>query len=228
MSEYNTLIVLLVKPSLSKIIYKKTLDCLTNLILSTKKTNISLIIDSNLEKSDDTDITPWSKVTRIRQRIIDEYNWTKFTHIFWIDADVVDFPATILDDLLSTNPNGITAPLVLIETTNIFYDTCAFILKNKSNIEPLNKNIIKGRNIDTTPPYVESGMGDIIEMDSVGSFLLVNVDVYKSGATYENHPAFTDHFSICRLASNIGRKVILNKNLIVYHAYLTNYGEPWH
>ena len=52
----------------------------------------------------------------------------------WIDSDLVEIPPDLPTTLVTANPDGVTAPMVLIEEPgpvgpNQFYDTTAFVLK---------------------------------------------------------------------------------------------------
>jgi hypothetical protein len=72
-----------------------------------------------------------------------------FDYLVWIDSDVVEFPADLPTTLILANPQGVTAPVVLIEEPgplgpSQFYDTTGFVLKGRSESDPTN-----------TDPYVE-------------------------------------------------------------------------
>ena len=53
-------------------------------------------------------------IAAIRQNMIDRHlrdeRW-----VFWVDADLVDYPANLVEELISRAEGGIAAPLVLLE-----------------------------------------------------------------------------------------------------------------
>ncbi len=197
-----------------------------------------------------TDSRPWSKVTRIRNKVINSLNLDAYTHICWIDADLVDYNKDILTKLITANPIGVCAPKVLIEGTNQWYDWAAFVMKGKSNIKPDDRNRIWGRNLQHPAPYfwIDGGKNPdanpmvaprdgvamdfkgqtLIDLDSVGAMYTVSTDIYKAGIRHEDHPAFTDHFPICEAALKMDRRVTVDFTSTAYHAVLPNYGEKWH
>lgn len=226
-------------------IESKFMKCLEAL---ESKYDFSVHIDDTSYPSQPTDCRPWSKITRIRNAILDSVPWKDHTHLLWIDADLVQFPPNLIDLLVEANPDGVSAPMVLVEGTVGFYDRAAFVIRGAEHVDPNNITFLHGRNLDFNPPYwpkwnqlVHHDMHtseymkempakdqNIVEMDCVGSCLLVNTDIYNAGARYEDHPAFTDHFPICKKARDLGRKVTVRRDLFVYHANLPLYGEKWH
>lgn len=192
---------------------------------------IAVHLDYAREPSRPEDKTPWAKVGRIRNRVLDRVAWEKFNYLLWIDADVVEYPADMPTRLLNCNPDGISAPMVYVEDgtwKGRFYDTCGFIIKGKSHIEPDRLPQILGRNLCHDAPYWPAEPTDVLmEMDCVGTITLVPSVLYRH-ARYEDHPAFTDHFSICQAASHLGMRTVVNRNISAFHAELPKYGEPWH
>lgn len=176
-----------------------------------------------------TDSRPWSKITRIRNNMLDNMPWELYDYVLWIDADIVDFPPDLIENLIDANPTGVSAPMVLTEDTNGFYDRSAFIIKGTSDICPQNRSFLTGRNLTFIPPYwLQEPQDNIVEMDCVGSVLLVNTDIYDAGARYTDHPAFTDHFAICSAARAMKRPVTVRRDMLTYHANLPKYGKKWH
>ena len=170
--------------------------------------------------------TPWSKVAVVRNQILDDGLWRHFSHMLWIDADVVKFPPTIIEDLLAANSLGVAAPVDIIEGTQTFHDWAAFIYQGRDHIYPECRDNLPGRNIRIEPPYFPTREA-VTLMDCVGTVTLVNTEIYASGARYEDHPAFTDHYPICKAARDMGRGVCVARNCIVEHANLPWYGEKW-
>lgn len=190
---------------------------------------ISFLFDYSPIGAEPKDYTPWSRVTRARNMMLDKINVQAFDYLLWIDADVVEYPPDMPSRLIAANPRGVTAPLILIEGSDRFYDWAAFVIKGKSHIEPTNKAQLYGRNLRHEPPYWPNLPTDNhLELDCVGTVTLVSTDVYMSGARYVDHPSFTDHFSICEAAKSIGGKVVCVRDCVARHADLPKYGEQWH
>lgn len=218
----TVLVALLIKPGMNSTLEDRCLELARNL-----EGDIAFHIDREPVIGRVTDATPWAKVARARNRVLEAQTWRKFSHILWVDADIVDYPPDLLTVLLQGNEDGMTAPLVLIEGSEVFYDWSAFILKGRAYVDPNNRQPVPGRNISTFPPYIWETQ-PIVDMDGVGSVVLVNTDIYRAGARYEDHPAFTDHFSVAEVCRSLGRRVTLDRRVTAYHADLPKYGEAWH
>jgi GT2 family glycosyltransferase len=178
-------------------------------------------------------------MTPLRQAMIDRHlqdeKW-----VFWVDADLVDYPANLVEELISRAEGGIAAPLVLMEGDlsepaypagfgpGRFYDIAGFIEK--------------GRWARFTQPYFDQP-GPVYRLDSVGCCYLVNADLYRWGAKHEldhaskafiaenrewpedaiqqnqSGPAnsFTDHYSVCEFAHKVAVPVQAFADLIAYH-----------
>lgn len=224
---YNVLIVVPCKPSLPDGIYYPMLEQVSKTIKSSK-TPCSLYLDTTSEPSEPTDNLPWTKVARVRNKILDQCLQCSYTHFLWVDADVIVLPTGLVDTLLSHNPHGVAAPMVLIEGSQQHYDGSAYIQRHTSHIAPGNRQCnYHGRNFDQFPPYVPN-QPEVLEVDCVGTITLVNTAIYESGARYENHPTFTDHFPICERSWVLGRPVTVSRDLIARHADLPKYGLSWH
>jgi hypothetical protein len=160
--------------------------------------------------------------------------------IFWVDADVVAYPAHLLEQLIARIDGGIAAPIVLMEGSldepankagfgpGRFYDIAGFVER--------------GRWARFTQPYFDQ-IGPVYELDSVGSCYLVNADLYRWGGRHEidvassdfistnavwsedtihrNQEAkancFTEHYSICSFARSAGLPVRAFGDLLAYH-----------
>ncbi|EKX32328.1 hypothetical protein GUITHDRAFT_121497 [Guillardia theta CCMP2712] len=139
-----------------------------------------------------------------------------FDYVMWIDSDLVSYPPDLPSKLIRSNPHGMTAPLVLLEEpgplgTDQFYDTTAFVLE--STLHPSNPT-----------PYLEGR-----NVDRVGTIYIVAADIYSEGMVlYEDHPAFTEHFSIAAHARRMGRPVLMYNGAVARHANLLLYGETFH
>lgn len=237
-----------------------------------KNIEFTLQYDNQRMKKQDNDYTPWSRVKRIRNKMVSETNMENFDYALWIDADMVEYPADFPERAISINPSGITAPLALIEKTTTFYDWCGYVPQNKSHIDEERIGYIYGRQIGLIPPYLPINVEErktyisdmlndklddnnpIIEMDCVGCMYLMPAHTFKlkyknetkdslrsildkfnvkhhldeDQIWYEDHPSFTDHFSICSVIRDNGHKVIMDKASAAYHADLPKYNSGWH
>lgn len=251
MSKPRILVAIPIKDSMHPYLKKNCMEHAAQLPKANPKFDLVFHYDYTEIPKEPTDCRPWSKVTRIRNKIIDSLNLGLYSHICWIDADIVDYNKDILTKLVDANPDGISAPLVLIEGTDKWYDWAAFVMKGCSGIKPDDRNRIWGRNLQHPAPYwwIDGGRNpdrdpmtaprdgvarkfekgeDIIDVDSVGAMYVASADIYRTGVRHEDHPAFTDHFPICEAALKMGRRVIVNRTCKAYHAILPNYGEKWH
>jgi hypothetical protein len=152
--------------------------------------------------------------------------------VLFIDTDVIDYPLDMPTRLIKANPDGVSAPWVIIEDSNRFYDCSAFILKGKANPNKQGWQPDFGINILNDPPFYPPEAdptpdNPILSLDCAGTITMVSADIYKY-AKYENHPSYTDHYSICQSCRNLGRKVICDRSIIAVHANLPKYGESWH
>jgi hypothetical protein len=178
-------------------------------------------------------------IAALRQSMIERYlkneQW-----VFWVDADIVDYPPNLLDELIARAEGGIAAPLVIMEGDvsapafrsgfgpGRFYDIGGFVEG--------------GRWARFTEPYFNQP-GPVYRLDSVGSCYLVNADLYRWGARHEadfassrfisnqstwtedtfrrnqEAPAncYTEHYSVCQFAWRVGLPVQAFADLIAYH-----------
>jgi len=178
-------------------------------------------------------------ITPLRQAMIERHlrdeRW-----VFWVDADLVQYPANLIDQLIARAEGGIAAPLVLMEGDvaepayptgfgpGRFYDIAGFVEH--------------GRWARFTPPYFDQG-GPVYQLDSVGCCYLVNADLYRWGAKHELDPAskrfiaqhckwpddaiernqsgpansFTDHYTVCEFARQAALPVQAFGDLVALH-----------
>jgi len=158
----------------------------------------------------------------LRQSIIDDY-LGEHDYVLWIDADVIVSPVDVLEKLIELSKSlggAIVAPKVMsMKDPYWFYDTGGFI-EDRGGKHGWASNM---------PPYFE-GRRLEQELVSVGAFYLVPSDVYRSGGRHKwLCDNTTDHYSICRHASDMGRKVVCDMKMSVWHADLSKYeGEKDH
>ncbi len=147
-----------------------------------------------------------------RNALLDAHLKTFHDYVMWIDADLVDYPADIIRRLYSVNPFGITAPAVLIEGGDTFYDTYGFVED--------------GHKVRPRPPYFDN-TDTVIPMEAVGCAYLAPAWLYLAGYRYSTTPDHTEHYSIMREAKAHNIKIVCDTNTVVYHANLPKYGLNW-
>lgn len=178
-------------------------------------------------------------ITPLRQAMIDRHlrdeQW-----VFWVDADLVEYPAELIHELIYRAEGGIAAPLVIMEGDpdepafpagfgpGRFYDIAGFIEQ--------------GRWTRFTQPFFDQ-RGPVYQLDSVGCCYLVNADLYRRGAKHELDPAssrfiaenrswpdnaieqnqagpansFSDHYTVCAFARQCALPVRAFGDLVAYH-----------
>ena len=55
-----------------------------------------------------------------------------------------------------------------------------------------------------------------------------NHKIKENIVQYEDHPSFTDHYTICAAIRANGGKIIMDRGSAAYHADLPIHGEAWH
>jgi hypothetical protein len=227
----NILTIIPIRPGLNPAIRAMSLAASAAMLDANPGHTINLLLDTWPEPSQAGDNTPWNRVGRVRNRVLSQINLSTYTHLLWLDADVIRYPADMPSRLLAANADGMTAPLVLVDHWGErFYDWAAFIERGTAHIERGNRWRIAGRNLQHDPPYwAEAPATELVEMDCVGTVTLVPTDIYRQGARYDpQEPAYTDHWPIAAACLARGRRVICHRGVVAYHANLPEYGEAWH
>lgn len=130
-------------------------------------------------------------------------------YVLWIDSDVVDFPSSLIRDLMK-HKVPVVAPGVWIEGTDQFYDTLAF------------RNIYGHK----VPPFNVPYKG-FVEMGSVGTCYLVDSRLYtKMSIRYSGGDS--EQVTFCSEARKLRKKVYADFDVKVQHANLPKYGHPFH
>ena len=233
------------RKGLHPVITKRARACLHAMEVGNPELDIEVFIFDRIVPRIATDKRPLSKVSRIRNMMVAEAGVSaKYDYTLWLDSDVVEFPSDLPTRLIRENPDGVTAPLVLIEEpgplgTDQFYDTTAFVKRGMSNLSEDTSPFVEGRNIDRNYPYIKpEGCGDYDwscpmrtdqELDSVGTIYMVSADIFRVGkAVFADHPSFTEHFPLMEHAWRMGRRVVVSSRTVARHANLPFYGEGFH
>lgn len=149
---------------------------------------------------------PYSAHAEARNAMLPRYLRKHHTHVLWIDADVVDYPADLATRLHARDSEGIIAPVPLIEGSDRFYDVYGFV------------NSRGQRMARPYPPYM-----DMSSMLSVGTCYLAPASIYHAGARYATTEGHTEHYSVCRHAV----RVSVTSEIIIRHANLPAWGLEW-
>jgi peptide chain release factor subunit 1 len=161
-----------------------------------------------------------SRLGVLRNKVIDEALKDE-EYVFWLDSDIVEFPASLLRDLLKANVD-IVAPYVLIEGSGLFYDTLAFRKDGLKFAPDLGR-------VQTVTGAVVGGLPDsLFEVDSVGTCMLVRTAVYRKGVRFPDSDLESEQVGFCNLARKEGFRVFADPQVRVFHAELPRYGLQWH
>lgn len=182
-------------------------------------------------------------LAKIRQDMVDGQLETA-DWVFWIDADIVDYPENLFSELISRADGGIASPILLMD--------------GKSGMRPLNADGFGPGKFFDVAGFVEGlrwarfeepwfdQVGPRYSLDSVGGCYAVNADIYRRGArhtpdayslefirqglqwtsetvaTNQKGPAncFTEHFSVCQWAKQHGLPVRAYRDLVALHAQI--------
>ena len=162
----------------------------------------------------------------IRNNMVKKNLTKDYSHVFWVDADIIGLDPTIPGGLLSRSDvgmNSVIAPKVMIfdgRGRKRFYDTAGFVTPVGKCLQPLAPHGYE---------QYASESSSLIEMNGVGCVYMVPANVYRAGAQHEARPGFTDHLAVCEFAKmQMGMKVMMDTSREVFHAWLPHYGEKCH
>jgi hypothetical protein len=235
-SKPRVLVTIPAKTSLHPALKQRCMELALAMVPANPGLELGLFFDWTSEQPLPGDQYHGSKIARIRNRIVEGIDLNRWDFFLWVDADVVQYPPDLPSSLLAFNPTGVSAPMVLVEDMhNRFYDVTAFIIKGRDGVDPGNRALTLGRNLSHAPPYwwppaamPKAGDSVAVPMDCVGTITMVPTALYRQGVRYVDHPAFTEHYPICKAARDAGLPVTAHVNLIAVHANLPKYGEEWH
>ncbi len=151
----------------------------------------------------------------VRNYMLDRYLKAEHDVVFWVDSDLIDYPAALPTLLHTANPDGITAPLALLSDTSgwtdRFYDIGGFVEK--------------GARARMWRPWFDQ-RGDVIELDSVGCCYLAPAQLYRGGVRYAPPPTdyYVEHWSVMREARRQGYRIACLTTARVTHAWLLDFG----
>lgn len=228
----SLLIAITAKPDLHPDLRVRSMDLLGGCVRNRQNINAfgnidTAIFDEAIEMVQPKNTGQYWKLAEARNALLDMYLKPRHEWVFWIDADMVGYSPDLPAKLLKANPDGVTAPMVFIDKTDLFYDTLGFIetghrlLRNKPYFRILNGS-------------------NLVELDSVGCIYLIPASVLRK-SRYASLPydesqghwsisrtGHTDHWPVMQAAAQQGVKIACLKTEIAYHANLPEFGEIWH
>lgn len=158
--------------------------------------------------------TGFAAHARARNSLLDAIDLSAYDYLYWVDIDILRWADGLIDWALKHNPDGVTAPAVVLDRyIDRFYDTWGFLERKQP--------------ARLYPPWFEQS-GSIITLDSVGCCYLIPAIVYRDGARYQDLSGATEHLSVCLAARRQHRAVLANLDFRATHAYLPEYGEDVH
>lgn len=153
---------------------------------------------------------------KARNLVIETRLRPEHTHVLWMDADLVDVPPDLIQQLLAVSAGDVVAPFVYVEPPGgWFYDTGGFVLGG----------------VGAAPhgPIFPGYQGGPIELDSVGTCYLAPAELYREhGLRYGVTAGEVEHRGLLARAKALGYRVIATDAVVVTHAYLPAHGERWH
>lgn len=170
----------------------------------------------SLLKRDHGDILPgdgrYSCHARARNALLGTIDLGDYDYLYWVDVDIERWPDGLLDWAMTYNPDGISAPAVLLHRyVERFFDFWGFLEA--------------GRPARIYPPWFDQA-GPIVELTSVGCCYVIPAQIYRDGARYVDTPGeATEHLSVMQAAAAQGRRIVANLDYRAVHAYLPDYGE---
>lgn len=227
MSRKSVLVAIPAKKEMSPALWESMHQFANLMVRNNPGFNVELCVFTELFAKTPGERSIFDRPAQARNALIEKHLKPHHDYVFWVDADLMWYTPDSILRLASINPDGVTAPLVLIEKTgkpqdNWFYDVAAFVEKG----QPVYRDGPHFGNVLHKAPYFVS-TDDVIDCESVGCCYLIPASVHRTGVQFYPTP-FTDHFPVIRKAIEMGMRVCTARHVIFYHAYLPKYGEAWH
>lgn len=149
---------------------------------------------------------------RARNALLSSIDLGSYDYLYWVDVDIITWPDGLLDWALTHNPDGVSAPAVVLHRyVDRFFDIWGFLER--------------GHPTRPYPPWFDQA-GPIVELTSVGCCYVIPAQIYRDGARYQHTPGeATEHLTVMQAAREQGRAIRANLDLRAIHAYLPDYGE---
>lgn len=162
----------------------------------------------------------FARHARARNAVLEQSLDDSFTHVFWMDSDVVEYPPDIIEQLAAISSKDVVAPYVFIEDNDWwlfkrFYDISCFLDKENQNFH-------------WSPPLYNRASGDVTtEVNSVGTCFLIPAEIHRK-FKYDPFDNRNEHVSFFETARKNGYKVLATPEVQLRHAFLPKYGESFH
>jgi hypothetical protein len=188
-----------------------------------------IVLDDRPWHGDAQNYGDWPRRIRasaeLRQAVLEDALQSHHRAVLWVDADVISYPVDLLARLDALGPENVTAPAVTLDRwKDRFYDIGGFLERRGGCLAFTRMDL----------PWFDQP-GPVVELESVGCVYRVPADVYREGATHhvvedDASPlgAWSDHYSVCRAALAMGRKVRADLSVRAVHAWLEDFGERAH
>jgi Anp1 len=160
----------------------------------------------------------FGRLARMRQQLIDDHLRLEHTDVLWIDADIIVYPHDLYQQLRRVSEEHVVSPIVLIEKSEINYDTASF------------REDVRARSSAGPPWFVQPG--PVVELVSTGCCLVMPAEVHRQ-QRFRAQPDTdvswnTEWLSMCTSARSMGYKILCDTRIRVEHANLPAYGEQFH
>lgn len=160
--------------------------------------------------------THCQRVCRVADLALSAVDLSLWDYVWWVDADVVDYPPNICATFIAHNPTGITAPLPLIEGSERLYDTLGCI-------------DAQGRHLAHEAPYwPEETKERLVPMQCVGMAMLVPAWIFQKTGVPDCGEGFPGWAAACEFARQQDLPVMLDRFTLAQHAALPDYGHAYH
>ena len=157
-----------------------------------------------------------ARVCRVADDALKAMDLSQWDYVLWVDADVIDYPPDICSRFLALNPNGITAPLPIIEGSERLYDTLGYIDEG-------------GTHLAHDAPYWPTEPQDrLAPMECVGMMLLVPALIFAKVGVPDCGDGYAGWAAACLYARQHGLWVAVDRETVALHAALPDYGHEWH
>ena len=228
-------------------IRERMFEALKSLECSNPGFNLELGLIDDWEKTQPFDWSRRAAIARLRNRVISQFLKPHHDYVLWLDGGVVDYPKDLVSRLHGRNPEGITAPLILVEESDsqqfhqrrcgrsncgggmlgrskAMHDVRSFIVKSD---QPISADAAQQSNSNEFPPYF--GGPDVVECESVGTVYLAPAALYRVPETVPKYfpTPFTEHFPVMHAAKyKLGMRIVTDTNIVVQHADTAKFGPP--
>jgi GT2 family glycosyltransferase len=173
-----------------------------------------------------------------RNQLIERYLRPWHEWVLWLDADIIETPADLIEQLLDVSSRhglAVVAPMVWVER-NTKYEIggqeSALDTKEGPTLQTGGWFYDTGGFVDGEGRFADFARGPAgeeveIPMRSVGCVYVAPAFLYRQGLRYRPLEDEVEHLSFCRDVAARGLEIVATRAVNVTHAYLPRYGESW-